>query len=263
MANVINLPIPYFQISKDYEIRTRSHLAEKLFPNVDGFLELVDGDSMEKAQKYLQFKSDDTEFELVMKTFQNPFSLFEIRMSWNTDSTCEIICLEKNSHNEKLSRQIDRLRSRLQNTNFELLDKKNELESALHRINELSGPFISLTDDAALIPLFGDLTDEKMELITQNILDNAHRRNQERLYFDFTGVGDITKKGFKELQQLFKTLWYMGQIEAIIIGITPQQAVVLNHLDTEYHLRFVSTLKDAISDLVKHTKTGAGSRYRR
>jgi rsbT co-antagonist protein RsbR len=98
-----------------------------------------------------------------------------------------------------------------------------------------------------------------MVLISQKILGNAHQKHQEQLYFDFTGVGEITKDGFKQLQQLFKTLWYMGQIEAIIIGITPQQAVVLNKLDTEYNLKFVSTLKEAIKELYTKAEHGDGS----
>lgn len=261
MMKTTNIPIPYFQINREYEILNRSKLAQEQFPNVEGFLELVDGDSLEKAERTLQTYSRETKFELVMKTFHSPFTLFEVRLSWDMDDTCEIICIEKSSENEKLSLQIDRLRARLQNTDFELLDKKNELEAALHQINELSGPFISLTNDTALIPLFGDLTEDKMTLISKKILDNAHNKDQERLYFDFTGVAEITKEGFKELQQVFKTLWYMGQIEAIIIGITPQQAVMLNNLDAEYHLKFVSTLKDAIKELYTHNKTGVDPEF--
>ncbi|WP_349409224.1 hypothetical protein [Pseudalkalibacillus sp. SCS-8] len=255
MVKTTNIPVPYFQINKDYEIITRSKHTEEQFPQVDNFLELVDGDSMVKAERNLGKKHGTAVFELVMKTFQNPFSLYEVHVSWNLDRSAEIVCVEKSTANEKLFNQIDRLRGRLENTNFELLEKKNELEAAMHKINELSGPFISLTDDTALVPLFGDLTEEKMMLISKKILDNAHHKNQDRLYFDFTGVSEINEDGFKELQQLFKTLWYMGEIEAIIIGISPQQAVTLNNLDTEYHLKFVSTLKEALKGLYTK-KTG-------
>ncbi|MCF6139358.1 STAS domain-containing protein [Pseudalkalibacillus berkeleyi] len=249
MSHVTNIPVPYFQINHDYKILARSKVADELFPLVAGFLELVDGDSMTKATKYLRIKSGTSQFELVMQTTTNPFSLFEVHLSWNMDHTCEIVCINKDDQSNQLFKQVDRLHSRLENTNYELLEKKNELEYAMQKINELSGPIISLTEKVALVPLFGELTDEKMHYIAEKILRIAHEKNQERLYFDFTGVGEVTQEGVDELQGLFKTLWYMGQIEAIIIGITPKQAVVLNHLDTQYPLKFVSTLKDAIKDL--------------
>lgn len=249
MSRVNNIPVPYFQINHDYEILVRSSLADELFPDVAGFFELVDADSVTKAEKCLRISGGTSQFELVMQSKVNPFSLFEVHLSWNMDHTCEIVCINKDDQSNKLFGQIERLHSRLENTNYELLEKKNKLEHAMARINELSGPIISLTDKFALVPLFGDLTDEKMHYISEKILHIAHEKNQERLYFDFTSVGDVTQEGVNELQGLFKTLWYMGQIEAIIIGITPKQAVNLNHLDTQYPLKFVSTLKDAIKDL--------------
>ncbi|MGP4081913.1 hypothetical protein ACTWQL_18615 [Pseudalkalibacillus sp. R45] len=257
MIKTINIPILYFQLNRDYEIIRRSKVAVSQFPDVEGFLELIDGDSVVKAKRYLDSKNGDIEIELVMKTFQSPYSLFQVRVSWNMDHTAEVVCLEKTGENDRLFTQIDRLRNRLEDTNYELLEKKDDLEKAMKRVNELSGPFISLTDSSALVPLFGDLTAEKVETISDKILTNAHNKNQDSLYFDFTGVGEIKKEGFEGLQRLFKTLWYMGEIEAIIIGISPQQAIVMNQLDTEYHLTFVSTLKEALKSLNNKTKTGA------
>lgn len=58
---------------------------------------------------------------------------------------------------ERFGPKYHTLRSRLNATDFELLEEKEKLEEDISHGNRLSAPFIRLTSDTALVPLKGAL----------------------------------------------------------------------------------------------------------
>ncbi|WP_431804341.1 hypothetical protein [Halobacillus andaensis] len=56
------------------------------------------------------------------------------------------------------------------------VEEKEKLEEAIEQNNRLSAPFIELTKDTALVPLFGDLTSDKMQAVEDYLLKASQKR---------------------------------------------------------------------------------------
>ncbi len=138
------------------------------------------------------------------------------------------------------------LQNRLSSTDFELFEKKEELEKAFMEIDKLSGPFITLSAEVALIPMFGDITPRKINAIKENTLKSAYKHDLDTMLFDFTGAGSITREGLQQMESLFTALSYMGGIEAVIVGVKPEHAKQMNALNADEEFSFLSTLQEAM-----------------
>jgi rsbT co-antagonist protein RsbR len=215
------LPLPYFLISSDWKILDYSQAASRIFLIGDDFSSLVDEENRQKVCEYIQPRLPEMQFELNMKTKQDPLTVFEISVRWEADRA-HIICTEKTNEVNQLASQLMKLRTRLSETDFELLEKKEELEDAINRIHKLSGPFIPLYEEAGLVPLFGDLQADKLQVIEANILSKIDEGEYEQVFFDFHGVGKITVDGKEKLGQLFESIQLMGT-KTVIVGLSPSQ----------------------------------------
>ncbi|WP_077305352.1 STAS domain-containing protein [Terribacillus halophilus] len=248
MASGKFLPLPYFFISSDWKILDYSHAASSIFLIGDDFSSLVDEENRQKVSQYIQPHLSEMQFELNMKTKHDPLAVFEISVRWEADEA-HIICVEKTKEIDQLASDLMKLRSRLSETDFELLEKKEELEDAINRIHKLSGPFIPLYEEAGLVPLFGDLQADKLQVIEANILSRIDEEEYEQVFFDFHGVGKITMNGKEKLGQLFEAIQLMGT-KTVIVGLSPSQVQGLGSKGT-LQADAMASLQQAISIYVK------------
>lgn len=241
------LPVPYLQINLEGELTGWSREATDIFGLLDGLTisELVDEDSHGKLNEFI-FAKAATDVEVNMKTAEQPLALFSLRVKWDGNGTGHLIALPADKGNEELVSRLISLQSRLRNTDFELFEKKEQLEEAINRLNQLSGPFIPISDKLALVPLFGDLTAEKMDAITANIIHSAYQGSYDKILFDFNGTGTITDSGTQKLHNLFQTLTYMTDPTITIIGINPSQAKQLHQHGQSWPAQFQSTLRKVL-----------------
>lgn len=242
------LPLPYFLLDEELTILDYSRSASDIFLIGDNFITLVDEENRQKVSQYIQPDFSEIEMELNMKTKHDPLAVFGISVKWEGNKV-HILCVEKTKEVDTLSDQLIMLRSRLSETDFELLEKKEELEEAIARINKLSGPFIPLYAEAGLVPLFGDLQADKLQVIEENILYRIEEGDYEQVFFDFHAVGYITDDGKKQLGQLFETIQLMGT-KTVIVGLSPSQVSGLKSKGT-LQAASMASLKQAISKYVK------------
>lgn len=246
------LPVPYIKVSSDLQIVTYSKEAQSIFQLSDSLSSIVDQENIAKLKNFMYASEMETikPIEISLITKDRPLELFDIYVSWDHYLNGHLVCIKKEQNNKFLEEMVYNLQSRLSSTDFELFEKKEELEQAFLEIDQLSGPFILLSDQVALIPMFGDITTRKINAIKENTLKSAYKHDLDAMLFDFTGVGSITLEGLQQMESLFTTLAYMGGIESVIVGVKPEHAIQMNAFHTESKFSFLSTLQEAMKKYI-------------
>lgn len=243
MSDINRLPVPYFELDETYQILNRSIVAKQAFKQADSFIDLLDIGSVDKVTRFLG-KQENGKIELNMDTIEAPYVLHTLFANW--DEECfHIICIKQDGNLTELIEKVQKQSRRLAQTDFELLEKKEELEESLSMIKQLSAPFISISAELAFVPFFGDLDDH---LIKQNqgvISKNVYQADYDYLFFDFSGVGTITNLGLRELLRLVQALQIMG-IETRVIGLRPEHAQLLRGNDIQKRAEFNGSLAEMI-----------------
>ncbi|UOQ46010.1 STAS domain-containing protein [Halobacillus salinarum] len=241
-------PLPYFIINKNFTIHSYSREAARLFQLQEDFLQIVDEESRDKVKAWVIPEKIQTErnLEVLLKPLNqlDPF-VADLYVNWTNDLYAQVVVVPKDEQVSKVAKSLAKLRTRLNDTNFELLEEKEKLEKAVQQNNKLSAPFIELTSTTAVVPLFGDLTWEKLDAVQENLLVAAQRKEKDRLLFDFTAVGNIKKDGIHVLISLMTALFYMGT-EVTVTGITPVQVKELYETNLPSRLQFIHSLESAI-----------------
>ncbi|WP_079509251.1 hypothetical protein [Mesobacillus jeotgali] len=243
MSDLKYLPLPYFLIDAEYNILACSAASEEVFTVGKKFLDLVDWESHNKINSLLNNKDGRTEGELIMKTKDSPYALFDICINWHEQSG-HVICIEKDHRLSELESIVHKHRARLAETDLELLKKKEQVEKSLMEIKSLSCPFIKLTKKAALVPLFGDLDEELIRQNSSRVLNKSQDGGYEDILFDLNGVGELTIEGVEAFVALVTELQLMG-LQPSIIGVKPNHAFFLNHSRTVPDVPFLNSLSKA------------------
>ncbi|WP_053216246.1 STAS domain-containing protein [Guptibacillus hwajinpoensis] len=247
MFNIKNHPLPAFIVNEKLEIIDESQLASESFTSPSSFLDLVDKYSRTKAKKYLTPHEEQVEIELVLNTEHESYSLYNVYSNWTKEGTAQLVCVKQDQRIAKLGESIQKQRERLSETNFDLLDKKEELETALKRIKKLSSPFLPISSTIGVIPLFGTLEQELFEVNENELLYSLRNEDYERVIIDFSGVGEIEESGAHALHSFCKMVNVIGVIP-VLCGLKPSHVFHLLNLDFELDQNFELTgkLKDAI-----------------
>ena len=245
----LTLPLPYLSVNRDGKIVSYSALADDWFDLSNGHIKsLVDEESISKLSRIgLEPGLSPIKMELNMITKEKPLELFDVHIQWDHENRASMIFLPKDSSNEELIEKLMNIQKRLASTDFELLEKKDELEQVLRRMDELSGPFIPLSDTLCVIPLFGDITSDKINTISDSCLQSVFRGNYEVILFDLTAVGEVHAEGITKFIQLVKTLNFMTGNVIKLIGIKPDLAKELNHHNLDQWVQFNHSLKEELS----------------
>lgn len=241
-------PLPLYMINKNYQIQSYSAEAEKLSGVPVSLLDILDEGSVQKVKNWVIPSIPKTSLEVNVLTGEEQewTQLVDLYVYWDNDLQAKIILHEKNDQLQKVTEKLNALKSRLSDSNFQLLEEKEKLEEALEQNNYLSAPIIELTEEVGLIPLFGDITKEKMHAVESRILFNTQQENFERLFFDFTAVGELKQEGVEALSKIIYSLFYMGT-NVSVISIQPQHARRLKELKLPSDLTFLNTLHQAIN----------------
>lgn len=245
----LSLPLPYLKVNRDGRIVSYSALAEDHFDLSKAHIKsLVDEESISKLGRMSSESGlAPVKIELNMKTKENPIVLFDVYLQWDTDNHATLMFMQKDRSNEELIEKLISIQNRLASTDFELLEKKDELEDVLKRLDELSGPFIPLSDTLCMIPLFGDITADKINTISESCLQSVFRGNYEAILFDLTAVGEVDADGIDQFIHLVKTLNFMTGNVIKLIGIRPNLAKELNHHPLDQWVQFNHSLKEELS----------------
>ncbi|WP_281976006.1 STAS domain-containing protein [Halobacillus litoralis] len=242
-----SFPLPFFIINKKFIIQSYSQEAETMFGERENFLDVFDEDSMDKIRKWVTPDIKKLSLESHLKPLGEAISPItcDVHVNWKNDLYAEVLVITKDAQLTKVTKTMDQLRSRLNDTNFELFEEKEKLEEAIQQSNRLSAPFIQLTSDTALVPLFGDITEDKMFTVEDHLLHSSQIGETERILFDFTGVGELIHEGTYVLKNIMTSLYYMGA-EVVITGVRPDHVKNFQAMQFPSKINFMNSLQQAI-----------------
>ncbi|KIL50738.1 hypothetical protein KP77_13580 [Jeotgalibacillus alimentarius] len=247
MIHLDAMPMPVVIIDHALNIIESSKKTEKLLGHAASFLDWVDDESREKAVRFMQDKHSE-KIELNLVTIDGAISLFSVLMTW--DDTFATVALQKEDHRlMQLMGKVTEHKRRLEESDMELILKKNELEQSLKRIGELSTAAIELTDEIVLIPLFGDLTVALIHQNQQRILDNIYVKNIDEVIIDLQSVGVMDAAGVEEMIKMIKSFSLFGTA-CTITGVKPEHAPFLHQVHMIQKLTFINNLEDKLSRIV-------------
>ncbi|WP_058308082.1 STAS domain-containing protein [Gracilibacillus massiliensis] len=248
MEQAKHLPVVYFKVDQNFKILETSDQAKQEFIRSSDFFSLLDSESREKALSFLQDPLNSSSIELNMKSISNPLSVYQVSINWD-DQIGHIVCYPANDQVEQLAIQLTSLRERLDDTNFSLLTKKEELERAQQRIDALSGPLIFLSSELVLIPLFGDVTIDKMQIINEKVSRELYQSDSTKLLIDFTAVDHLHPKGIDLLGELIEIIFLLGQ-KPIITGLSPSHARLLSNIVSFKQIKKINNVQTAIKQML-------------
>ena len=189
------LPVPYVKIDKQGVILNRSAKAIELLDlQTETIRDCFDEESHNKLMKYMMPFEGENTFEANIKARNHPFLLCDISVCWEGECA-HVVFIPIGKHVQGLEDKLLELRLRLSSTDFELFEKKEALEDAMKRLDELSGPFIPISEKMAFVPLFGDVNESKMITVTGNALKAAYEGQFEEIFFDLSATGEIDEGG--------------------------------------------------------------------
>ncbi|MGI2327576.1 STAS domain-containing protein [Planococcus sp. YIM B11945] len=240
-------PLPFFKLTRDFSILGSSGQALSLFGESPVFTGLLDEGSRQKAVEFLHPGQDGK--KSVELTFQLPdgkLLLMDVYCKWQNSEIAHVIAIPKDRQFERVSKQLAHLRTRLNETNYDLLMEKERTDELLKRVQELSAPCIRLGRKQILIPMFGRIDPKKMEIITPLILATVYEADPNKAIFDLTAMDEICPDGLVHLHSLFQSLSIMG-VHVFITGVQPKHAKRLHELNTSLHATFTTSLEELLS----------------
>ncbi|MFB4163206.1 STAS domain-containing protein [Alteribacillus sp. JSM 102045] len=221
----------------------------KTFGEPFSLLEIIEEQSRAKVEQMIHPDVEETSLEINIVTKTGDVLLADLYAGWNSELHGEVLVIKKDQAIMTVTSRLNSLRTRLQETNMEFFKEKERVEEVLAENNRLSAPFIEMTEEVALVPLFGDIDENKMTVMKDHILKSAHLDEMYIILIDFTAMGHIDRKGLTGFKNLFKSLQYMGK-EVVVTGIHPKQAQRLHALDIQVEIKFIQSLQAAVKKFV-------------
>jgi rsbT co-antagonist protein RsbR len=121
------------------------------------------------------------------------------------------------------------------------------LQSQQAMIKELSSPVITLTNNAALLPLVGDIDTARAKFMLENTLEQCAEKGIDRLFIDLSGVAVIDTMVAHQIFQLIEALNLVG-VTTTLSGLRPEIATTAVQLGLSFDkVTIKSTLSQAIS----------------
>ncbi|MGK7378043.1 STAS domain-containing protein [Planococcus sp. 1R117A] len=132
---------------------------------------------------------------------------------------------------------------------------QERLQAQQQMIVEMSAPVILLTKSSGFLPLVGEITTHRAQIIFEKTLKQCSKHNLERLVIDLSGVPIIDTMVAQQVFQLISGLNIIG-VKAALSGISPVIAQTAVHLgikftDIEVYNTLAQALKVNQNELVK------------
>jgi rsbT co-antagonist protein RsbR len=123
------------------------------------------------------------------------------------------------------------------------------LKKAQDTILELTVPIVPLTDDVAVVPLVGNIEEDRLQHLMSTTLHKSIELKVSYLILDVSGVPVVDTNTAKYIMDVIKALELIG-VEAKITGIRPIIAQTVTSLGIEFkNIDTYSTLKQALNEI--------------
>ncbi len=103
-----------------------------------------------------------------------------------------------------------------------------ELEKANQQIQTLTAPIVPVTKGLAIVPVIGEITASRAEVIIQHILEKCSTESMDHLIIDVSGVHQINSVVGEYLLKTVSILKIIG-VTPVITGIQPYMALKVPH----------------------------------
>lgn len=121
------------------------------------------------------------------------------------------------------------------------------IEEQQRTINDLSSPLIALQKGQALLPLVGDIDDERATSIIDNTLTGCIEKGVDHLFLDLSGVYMVDTMVAQQIFQLITGLKLIG-VRTTLSGIRPEIAQTAVQLGIDFgNVNITSNLAQAMS----------------
>ncbi|WP_088009623.1 STAS domain-containing protein [Indiicoccus explosivorum] len=117
-----------------------------------------------------------------------------------------------------------------------------ELDEAYQQIQNLSAPFVPITEGIAVLPIIGAINEDRAEQIILLALSKSQQMELSHLIIDLSGISQINQLVVASLLRIVKMLELVG-VTPILTGFQPQIAMKaievsedLQHIQTEANL---------------------------
>jgi len=109
-----------------------------------------------------------------------------------------------------------------------LLSYVLDLDRVNREVEGLSVPMVSLTDGVAVLPIIGDITEKRADIITQATLEQSTRLSLRYLIVDLSGIVRVDENVIHHLISMVNMLKLIG-VTPILTGIRPEHAITMVH----------------------------------
>ncbi|MDP4552246.1 PAS domain-containing protein [Alkalihalobacillus macyae] len=119
----------------------------------------------------------------------------------------------------------------------------------LDQVKSLSTPIVPIDRNVSIVPLVGDIDDERVELLLHNVSTHIQKSGDEHLILDLSGVSHFTRQLHQGIDQLNQLIKLMGA-RLMITGVRPE--FVLEGMKDDLTLSSVKSfpsVKHALKDI--------------
>ncbi|MBM7703620.1 STAS domain-containing protein [Metabacillus iocasae] len=120
-------------------------------------------------------------------------------------------------------------------------------------VKELTAPMIPVFHEVCVLPLIGDISDERAETIKENLLDGIVHYHCQYVLVDITGVPIVDTYVSNYLMQATEAAKMLGS-ECIIVGIRPEIAQTLVNLGVNLNVKTFSNLFKGIEHVLNKSE---------
>lgn len=122
----------------------------------------------------------------------------------------------------------------------------NRLNAQQGMIVEMSAPVIALTDEIGFLPLVGEISTYRAQVIFEKTLAQCVEKQLERLFIDLSGVPIVDTMVAHQIFQVINGLKLIG-VETALSGISPQIAQTAIQLGLNFNdIKVYNTLRQVI-----------------
>ncbi|PYZ96702.1 anti-anti-sigma factor [Alteribacter lacisalsi] len=116
-------------------------------------------------------------------------------------------------------------------------------------VENLSAPIIPLSDRVCVLPLIGEVDEDRVETIETKTLPEIKRLQIETLIIDFSGIAQMDTQSMNRMMKTINGTQMMG-CECIITGLRPQIVSNLINNDLQFDPNIITkgTLEQTVND---------------
>ncbi|KMK75396.1 STAS domain-containing protein [Alkalihalobacillus pseudalcaliphilus] len=241
-----HLPLPSYTINREYDIIDFSQEAYQHFGYIDSLIHIIDEGSLTKVKEWLQPNKNKVTLEINVIQSDGVLLLALLHATWHSEEEAQVVLIFTDKQLATISHQLMSLRERLNHTNMELVREKEKLQHTLEENYRLSAPCIKMSNHFTMIPLYGDLTAEKMRFTQEKVLENLYYQDPKNVLIDFTAIGTIYVDGLPGLELMLQSISLMG-IRIYLVGVNEKTTKELHKLDVhKWRVEFIQSMKVAL-----------------